>query len=48
MGTFDDFAISSEVKKGKSNLPANKKDGSKKLSAYANNGDISIEFVNSQ
>lgn len=48
VGTFDDFAISSKVKKGKSNLPANKKDGSKKLSAYANNGDISIEFVNSQ
>ncbi|OMD33392.1 DUF4097 family beta strand repeat-containing protein [Paenibacillus odorifer] len=44
LGSYDDFAILSNVKKGDSNLPANKENGSKKLSAYTNNGDITLQF----
>lgn len=29
VGSYDDYAISSEIKKGESNLPSNKKDGKK-------------------
>lgn len=42
--SYDDFAISSKVKKGESNLP-NKTGGEKTLNVSANNGDIDIEFV---
>ncbi|MCD8048613.1 MAG: DUF4097 domain-containing protein [Clostridia bacterium] len=45
IGGWDDFAISTSVKKGECNLPAEKSGGSKTLSASANNGDINIEFV---
>lgn len=44
VGSYDDFAISSKVKKGESNLP-NKTGGEKTLNVSANNGDIDIEFV---
>lgn len=38
------FAIQSEVKKGKSNLPDNKDGGEKTLNVSSNNGDVTIEF----
>lgn len=44
-GSYDNFAISSQVKKGDNHLPTNKENGSKKLSAYTNNGNITLEFM---
>ena len=44
-GGYDDFAIQSKVKKGKSNLPDNKNGGAKRLDVSNNNGDVNIEFV---
>ncbi len=44
-GSYEDFAIQSEIKKGESNLPDNKDSGEKKLNISCNNGDVSIEFV---
>lgn len=46
VGSYDDFAIQSEVKKGNSNLPDNKDGGEKTLNVSINNGDVNIEFVN--
>lgn len=43
-GTYDDFAIETKIKKGKSNLPSEKKGGNKTLKASNNNGDIDIEI----
>lgn len=45
IGGYDDFSISCAVKKGESNLPAQKEDGAKTLHATNNNGDIEIKFV---
>lgn len=45
-GSYDDFAIQSEIKKGESNLPGNKEEGEKTLNVSANNGDIDITFQN--
>lgn len=45
VGGYDDFAIQSKIKKGKSNLPDNKNGGTKKLNVSNNNGNINIEFV---
>lgn len=45
-GSYDDFAIQSEIKKGDSNLPGNKDGGEKTLKVSGNNGDVNIEFVN--
>lgn len=45
IGSYDDFAIQSEAKKGESNLPDNKDDGEKTLNVSSNNGDVNIEFV---
>lgn len=44
MGSYEDFAIHSKVKKGKSNLPDRKEEGEKELHVSCNNGDISIDF----
>lgn len=44
-GSYDDFAIQSDVKKGDSSLPENKDGGSKTLNVSANNGDVDIELV---
>lgn len=44
-GSYDDYAISCKIKKGKSNLPADKEKGSRKLSVAANNGDVTIDFT---
>ena len=46
LGSCDDFAIQSEIKKGESNLPDSKEGGEKTLKVSANNGDIEIAFVN--
>ncbi len=46
IGSYDDYAIHSKVKKGKSNLPDNKDGGEKTLNVSCNNGDVDIEFVN--
>lgn len=46
IGSYDDFAIQSEIKKGESNLPDNKNGGEKMLNVSSNNGDVNIEFVN--
>lgn len=45
-GSCDDFSISSEIKKGESNLPDHKDGGEKTLNVSGNNGDVNIEFVN--
>lgn len=42
IGSYDDYAIESEAKKGETNLPSSKNEGSKRLRAYNNNGDIDI------
>lgn len=46
IGSYDDFAIQSEIKKGKSNLPDNKTGGEKTLNVSSNNGNVNIELVN--
>lgn len=46
IGSYDDFAIQSDIKKGESNLPDNKDSGEKTLNVSGNNGDVNIEFVN--
>lgn len=48
IGGYDEFAIQSEIKKGKSNLPGNKDSGEKKLYVSCNNGNISIDFQTKQ
>lgn len=45
VGSYDDFSIQSEIKKGECNLPDTKEGGEKALDVSGNNGDINIEFV---
>lgn len=45
IGSYDEYAISCNVKKGESNLPSSKENGTKTLTVSNNNGDINIEFV---
>lgn len=45
MGSYEDYTISCNVKKGESNLPSGKENGTKTLAVSNNNGDIDIEFV---
>ena len=45
-GSYDDFSIQTEIKKGESSLPDQKEDGEKSLDVSCNNGDISIDFQN--
>lgn len=44
-GSYDDFAIQWEGKKGDSNLPEHKDSGTKTLYVSSNNGDVQVEFV---
>lgn len=44
-GGYDDFSISSSVKKGENNLPEQKEGGEKTMTVTANNGDIAIQFT---
>lgn len=46
VGSYDDYAILCDIKKGESTLPSSKKEGAKTLKATNNNGDIKIEFAN--
>lgn len=43
-GSYDDYAIDCNIKKGESNLPATKENGSKQLIVNANNGDVAIDI----
>ena len=45
VGSYDDFDIQTEIKKGESNLPDNKDGGEKTLNVSSNNGDVNITFV---
>lgn len=45
-GSYDDFSIQTELKKGESNLPGDKDDGEKALRVSCNNGDVDIAFAN--
>ena len=45
-GSYDDFAIQSEIKKGESTLPDNKDSGEKSLYVSSNNGNVDIAFIN--
>lgn len=44
-GSYDDFAIQCDIKKGNSNLPDQKDGGEKALNISCNNGDVDIELV---
>lgn len=44
-GSYEDYAIQSNIKKGESNLPDQKDDGEKRLNVSCNNGNINIEFA---
>lgn len=44
-GSYDDFSIHTEIKKGESSLPEQKEDGEKLLNVSCNNGDVDIEFM---
>lgn len=46
VGSYDNFTIQTDIKKGESNLPDNKADGEKTLNVSSNNGDVDIEFNN--
>lgn len=46
LGSWDDYAIACNVKKGESSLPENKTGGSKTLSVDCNNGDVEVEIAN--
>ena len=45
IGSYEDFAVQSESKKGQSNLPDNKEGGQKTLKVSSNNGDVNVEFA---
>lgn len=45
-GSYDDFSIQTEIKKGESNLPGDKDDGEKALCVSCNNGNVDIAFAN--
>ena len=45
VGSYDDFSIQSEIKKGDSNLPDQSEGGAKTLTVTSNNGNVHIEFV---
>lgn len=44
-GAYEDYAITCDIKKGESNLPASKSGGERALNVTANNGDIDIQFI---
>ena len=46
LGSYDDFAIRTEVKSGDSSLPESKDGGTKTLNVTANNGDVNVEIAN--
>lgn len=44
IGSWDDYSITSKIKKGNSNLPTEKRGGNKNLIIDCNNGDIDLEI----
>ena len=44
-GSYDEYSVESNIKKGESNLPPDKKGGDKILSVSNNNGNTNIDFV---
>ena len=46
VGSYEDYAITCDIKKGESNLPSQKENGAKTLQVSNNNGDVSITFTN--
>ncbi len=46
IGSYDDFAIKTNIKKGDSNLSDNKDGGEKTLDVSSNNDNVSIDFKN--
>lgn len=44
VGGYDDFTVTSDIKKGESNLPKQAGNGQKTLDVSVNNGDIELEF----
>ena len=46
LGSWDDYAIACNVKKGESSLLGSKEGGSKTLSVDCNNGDVEVEIAN--
>ncbi len=45
-GSYDDFSIQSEIKKGVSKQPGDQDSGEKTLHVSSNNGNVNLEFVN--
>lgn len=45
IGSYDDYSVSCSIKKGESNLPAEKEGGTKNLIVSVNNGDVDVSFV---
>lgn len=46
LGSYGDYTITCQIKKGESNLPSHLNGGTKNLHVSNNNGDIDIQFVN--
>ena len=46
VGSWDDYAIACNVKKGETSLPESKTGGSKTLAVDCNNGDVEVEIAN--
>lgn len=46
VGSWDDYAITCNVKKGETSLPESKTGGSKTLAVDCNNGDVAVEIAN--
>lgn len=44
-GSYDDFSVQTDIKKGDNNLPDRKAAGEKALNVSCNNGDVDIEFI---
>ena len=45
VGSYDGFAITSNVKKGENTLPDAKEGGEKTLDVACNNGDVEVSFA---
>ena len=44
-GSYDDFSIATQTKKGTCNLPQSKEGGEKSLDVTVNNGDVNVNFA---
>lgn len=45
VGSYDDYSVFCNIKKGESNLPSEKEGGTKKLIVSINNGDVDVNFA---